>query len=871
MFKSRSTRRATAGIIALILSQSLDAGAQLVDVQRLEQRVQESERASGAHSEATWEARINLANELSKRGQMDQAQPIFLELLRETAGSPRSQARRHLLFDLGSYYVELHDVRRGRPLLEEALELSLQNRDRVTAFHVHRFLADADMMDANLEGATAHLEAASDLAKTAFAPDALEQALIGFAWGDFLFNVAGSGDRSALQDALKATTLALDINERSTEGDPLEQARILLLRGKIQCKLGAFSSAKTDLERSYRIAYAHAGPVHPRTTNAADALVSLALVQKDADAAAKWGEVAASTAEAHYALIVATGSEKQRLAYSEFSYRRTCMAVTLDVLFPERSDLRAQALIQVLRGKGRVLDALATSIAPSPDLRAAREELAQHLLRGPQGEQSSWSARLAELQRRADSLEQHDLGTAARAKDIREDLVAHAIPPHGALVEIVRYEPFNPQEGPRGIYGRPEYRAYVVKSDASLHAVALGPAERLDDAIREFRTAISARADVDAPARRLDALAFAPIEPLLGDSRQVFIAPDGELGTVPFDALKAPSGKYRLEQYEIAMLSTGRDLLARSDREAPRSGVTILAAPEFDAGQGRALLDQVRFEDLPGTAREAQAIGVKMAGAQIVTGPQATETFLKSLHGPRVLHVATHGFFLSDDNLISVRGSRGIALDKVDLAPLRKASAPGSSDSLLRAGLALAGANTGGAHTAQDDGVLTGLEAMSLDLRGTELVVLSACETGSGESRSGEGVFGLQRAFAIAGARQLVMSLWQVDDDATRALMTRFYAALADGSSVPSALRTARLELLGQPATAHPYFWAPFISSGKPSPPRDIPGRVAPGPRGCACDLGANNESATATLIAALMLTAWRSRGRRCRRPTSDA
>lgn len=158
--------------------------------------------------------------------------------------------------------------------------------------------------------------------------------------------------------------------------------------------------------------------------------------------------------------------------------------------------------------------------------------------------------------------------------------------------------------------------------------------------------------------------------------------------------------------------------------------------------------------------------------------------------GPRVLHVATHGFFLPASSSASL------------------------GNPLLRSGLVLAGANR--LASGADDGVLTALEASGLDLAGTHLVVLSACETGLGEVLRGDGVYGLRRALVIAGAEAEVMSLWQVDDEATRALMVAFYKRLKAGRGRADALREAQLEMMGAPGRAHPYYWGAFIEVGDP-------------------------------------------------------
>ena len=136
---------------------------------------------------------------------------------------------------------------------------------------------------------------------------------------------------------------------------------------------------------------------------------------------------------------------------------------------------------------------------------------------------------------------------------------------------------------------------------------------------------------------------------------------------------------------------------------------------------------------------------------------------------------------------------------------------------LLRSGLAFAGANTRGANGG-DDGILTALEAASLDLWGTRMAVMSACETGVGETRRGDGVYGLRRALVVAGAESQVMSLWQVSDDGTRALMTDFYKNLKAGVARSAALRQVQLQMLRSGTRKHPYYWASFILSGADGP-----------------------------------------------------
>ena len=190
-----------------------------------------------------------------------------------------------------------------------------------------------------------------------------------------------------------------------------------------------------------------------------------------------------------------------------------------------------------------------------------------------------------------------------------------------------------------------------------------------------------------------------------------------------------------------------------------------------------------------GTRGEAAAIQQLVPDARVLTDDAATETALKQVRAPRILHVATHGFFLED---------------------LRGATVP--ENPLLRSGLVFAGANQ--LRSDADDGILTALEATGLDLVGTQLVVLSACETGVGTVQNGEGVYGLRRALLLAGAQSLVVSLWKVEDGATRDLMVAFYRHVLAGEGRAAALRKAQLELRSRPATRHPFFWAGFIAVG---------------------------------------------------------
>ncbi len=228
-----------------------------------------------------------------------------------------------------------------------------------------------------------------------------------------------------------------------------------------------------------------------------------------------------------------------------------------------------------------------------------------------------------------------------------------------------------------------------------------------------------------------------------------------------------------------------------------------------------------KFKPLPGSGVEATNVA-KLLGSDALLrlGPDAREAELKAVVSPRVLHLATHGFFLSDQEF---KHTNSLVGSSAFTRPgLPEGRTPNDWENpMVRCGLALAGAN----HARQitnavaEDGLLTGLEASLLNLQGTELVILSACDSGTGEVKIGEGVMSLRRAFRIAGAESVLASHWPVSDKATSRLMTEFMRRWRAGEPRAKAWREAQLELLRTKGTkedfSNPYFWAAFTLTGQ--------------------------------------------------------
>jgi len=337
----------------------------------------------------------------------------------------------------------------------------------------------------------------------------------------------------------------------------------------------------------------------------------------------------------------------------------------------------------------------------------------------------------------------------------------------------------------------------------------------------------------------LGELVFFPLIPYLQGATRVYLATDGDLTRLPFEALPLGGDRVAIERYELSYLNSGRDLLRFNlgivgNPTAP----LVVADPDFefacdDLGAppelgGAVDLSREFFNSdlqlyrLKGTRIEGEAVA-KLLNVAPLLDKAAVEQTIKTKASPTVLHIATHGLFFSDQHSQQERSSRH-ALERSagEWAQIDQDSPHGALENpLQRSGLALAGANRtlrheGGLPAEAEDGILTAEDVTAMDLVDTELVVLSACETGLGKVVAGEGVYGLQRSFVLAGAKTLIMSLWKVPDKQTQELMAGFYRRVLDGVPRAEALRLAQRALREQ--YPEPFYWAAFICLGDPSP-----------------------------------------------------
>jgi CHAT domain-containing protein len=659
---------------------------------------------------------------------------------------------------------------------------------------------------------------------------------------------------------------ALAVVEKALGPDDMMIADDLLGLGRIADARGDHARAGALFARASAVADKAHGPQDLDAALVLDAVAEHHEAAGDIPGAVRARDRASAVRDDVAAVMLGLGDEAQKRAYMKGLEDETHAIVSLHARSaPGDRDAARLALRTVLRRKGRVLDVMAGSFAAiragaSPEDRARLDRLAvvcariAALSRGDPDEAQRAALAKLEAERSAIEADLSARSAAFRAEQpVTIEQIAAAIPEGAALLEIVRYRPLHAGARPGAQWGAPRYVAYVLRHGGEVAATDLGDAAPIDAAVERLRAALADHDRTHDPrpaARALDALVTAPARRLIGPSGRVLVSPDGALNLVPFGALVDEEGRFLVERYAFTYLTTGREILRFGAPAAPRRAALVVGDPAFGDFRGgaddglRGLrsvdLRDVEFTPLPGTRAEALAVGASLGGAEVLLGADATETAIKAAHGPRVLHVATHGFFLA-----------------AAAGPTRLES------TLLRSGIALAGANA--RASGADDGILTALEAAALDLSGTKLVVLSACETAQGTAVSGDGVYGMRRALVMAGAETQVLSLWKVDSGRTRELMRGYYARLAAGEGRGDALRDVQLAMLDHDETSHPSLWAAFIVSGNDAAldGRAPPPRVAPGPRGCACQEGRGASGGRAGGLAGALLVASAVRRRR--------
>ena len=684
----------------------------------------------------------------------------------------------------------------------------------------------------------------------------------------------GERDRALplLEDAIKV------LEQRGDEERP-EYGTALLMLARLRAAEDDRASATVLARRALEARHAALGPDHPNMTAPLVLLAQLALEEDQATQAARLALEAAEILLRHIRRTAGALPEAQALRFAARS--RVDLDVLLQA--SDHSPIQSaagpsQAFNAVIQNRCLVLDEMALRqqrlhAATSPEIAALLAQVQIQRSRyaalvfqahSPSSAPTHMADRISEAQVALEAAERRlaDVSAAFRLqKEVAlsglADIRTH-LPPRAALVSYVK-----------SFWPEPTYSAFVLPSPRSAPVlITLGPAGRIDGLIEAWRHAVSARPS-PIPSRAAQAeqtyrehgaalrrAVWDPLAKYLAGRELALVVPDSRLNMLNLATLPGAKGGYLLDSGPIIhYLSAERDLVRRRSaaRMPPQPRLLAMGNPDYDAlstaappGVASAAATSAiaatvdaapwvprpcpvqslpRFQPLPLSGDEIETIdalfragaaagSASLQGPVLLTGADASESAFKRLApGFSILHLATHAFFLPGDASTARRPSAGASPDcGLQAGPL------------VRSGLAFAGANRLApdppARPGPEDGILTSAEVAALDLSRAGWVVLSACESGMGDLQEGEGLLGLRRALRVAGAGSVIMSLWEVPDDAARDWMAALYRHRLAGDSTAGAVHQAAFSMLAARRAAgrptHPYFWGAFIGVGDP-------------------------------------------------------
>lgn len=813
-----------------------------------------------------------LGNLAKQRGDFPLAETRFKQALaiREKKLPPTDPQVAESIGDLASLYQSMGDLKAAEPLLRRALEL----RQKALGPD-HPDVAETMGQLAQLLRGRGQLAEAETLISKALA---IRESKLGLRHPQVAESCSDMGDlqlqKGDLQKAESFYNRSLDVRRQIYGAEHPAVAQSMFKQASVLRARGELAKALPLFQQSLQMREKLLGPSHP---DVAEALVGVAATQIGSgkvDAALPLLTRAVEIDELVLRSIGGSSNEARVDAFLRTLRTQEEVIYSLLAENPSEAAVNLAAMTALLR-KGRSVDEAADTsralyqglkeeerqkLAALREVRTRRADLAlagagvyppdvyQKLLRDLQASEEEQQAELVKSSQALRSKLQ-----SARPTDVVAS-VQKALPAGAALFEVVAFQRYTfkptaqkPALGPGPLH----YAAIVLGTEGKPLACDLGPGATIDTTIGNLLSALTnPEADWEEPAKALKQLVLAPAREGLGKSAKWFLSPDGQLSLVPFGVLPLADGKATLvDKIELVYVTSGRDLLRKSEGES-KTTVAVLADPQFSltgkraaaaseagAGQSRASgiyrgLRLGKVAPLPGTRQEAKAIEKLLKKNELTSlmGDHATKQEFLKIEQPGILHAATHGLFLGETSK-SGDNSRGVVIDEEEARPAPStATAAGTAprpifveNPLLSSMLVMAGAETASKTPAESrdpeigNGLVTALEVASMNLWGTQLVVLSACETGRGDVSSlGQGVYGLRRAVMVAGAQTLLTSLWKVDDKATKDLMTRYYKNLLGGAGRAEAMRAAALYV--RKKRPHPYYWAPFITIGKSSP-----------------------------------------------------
>jgi CHAT domain-containing protein/tetratricopeptide (TPR) repeat protein len=793
-------------------------------------------------------------------GDLGRAEPLLaraLELRRQVLGEEHPDCAESMQ-NLGALYQSLGDYRRAEPLFRAALDINraLLGRQHPGYAVSLNNLASLYQAQGDLERAEPLLEESLEVNRRALGEQHPDYCVV-------LNNLATLYlDLDQPQRAEPLLRRVVDTRRLLLGESHPDLANSLNNLAQVYLALGDDQRAAALLRESLEIVQRSLGADHPRCETGLANLAAVQALTGNWRAAADSLDANRRLMRRHAARVLPALSVDEQLRFLQVNdLIPRHMAFSLGLTRADDSALSARSAAWVINGKAlaeqslaeRERLALASADRQTSDLAASlkesRSRLAALAAATPSpDEQATFQADLARWTQEEQSLSKQF--AQAHGEPARDDpwVELHearaALDADEVLIEIVRFSFAElTQRSEKEKWKPPRYAAWIVPAadHGDVRVIDLGPADAIDHAVAAVRTRLAAAStdirqqgepaateEMRTVLRELAKLILDPClevvdEPIASGAaateprqlRNLVLSPDANLWLTPWAALPLANGSHLIEHRGLRYVVTGRDLVRPANRPLATNPPVILADPDFgppSAAASAPLRVPANWPRLPGTAAEAASIREWVARycqsqPAVHLGGEASESLFGNLARPRLAVLSTHGYFLENEQLLPA-----------DAAP---GSGATISNPLLRCGLVLAGANlrAEGRDAAADDGILTGLEIVGQDLRGTELVVLSACETGLGDIRNGEGVAGLRQAFLLAGARSVLATLWQIPDRDTAAIMEEFFAQLAAGQAKGDALRAAQLQRITdrrqRHGAAHPLFWAAFTLTGE--------------------------------------------------------
>jgi CHAT domain-containing protein len=833
-------------------------------------------KALGPHHLEYAESLQVLASLYQTRRDYARAEPLYLEAYQiiQKAAPRVSYAHSSILNSLGSFYFATGEVAKAQTFFRQEAEVKKKLPNAPGSPWIHESAAaHAHVQSGEYEKAAALLQKMLAEIERNLGADSNSY----FVYLLQLVSVYQQLGQTA--EAHEAVTRAIEIAARIAGEDHPLYALALVTLSNLCESLGQFDNSEMLLEKVRAINEKFYGADHPEAAGYFQPLARVYLAEGKPDRA-----VPLCRTMLRQNLDLARNtlpwlSEAQAVAFLTNPYRQHARDLLLSALRPRARDSARDVyaavwdsralLARTLARRQRLLASAPMATPLAAELARTRQELAQLTLAAPEpGQGEARHRRLARLNEDKERLEKElarlgqETGKLPASEESSPADLARHLADDEAVVDIVEATVLIPSADKKGLRIDSHYDAFILtrRKQAPGYSVVwqtLGPTRPIDDAIENWREHLVGEKDPFVYGRRrkraaaadsgregtLKALVWDRIEPHLGGRTTVVILPEGRLTLLPWAALpgKKP-GTLLLDSHAIGTASHGQHLVELLTRKTkPEGNLLLVGGVDYGARpqQGMTMPDRRQWRPLPATVAEIEAIAGLWQGQgkpAVLTGKAAGELALRRvLPGARFAHLATHGFFADDSYRTALKHQTGQEQLFAGGAGGSQAHATVTArNPLILSGIVLSGANLPPQTDREglpmgEDGILTAEEVASLRLERTELVVLSACETGIGTEVPSEGVFGLQRAFALAGARTTVASLWEVGDDATRALMLEFYQnlwqrkmsklkALCEAQRTLAQRYDPATKRLRPPGTAAapcpPFFWAAFVLNG---------------------------------------------------------